>query len=49
MHVDMDEGAHGGQNRELSPLKLDFFLKQFLCGAFAVVLNQAYRKSPVTV
>lgn len=22
--MDMDEGAHGGQNRELGPLKLDF-------------------------
>lgn len=44
----MDEGAHGGQNRAESP-ETGFFLKQFLCGAFAVVLNQAYRKSPVTV
>lgn len=26
VHMDMDEGAHGGQNRELGPLKLDFFL-----------------------
>lgn len=41
VHMDMDEGAHGGQNRELGALKLDFFSSCFFPGTKLVCSARA--------